>query len=58
MVNISRYIPSKNSKIEGNIIDLLRFAEDRIYRDYIKSSDRDQRFSKIKAFNIVHGIIL
>ncbi|MDK2811475.1 hypothetical protein [Lacrimispora amygdalina] len=51
-VNISK------GRIEGNIIDLLKFAEDRIYKDYIKSSYGDQRFSKIKAYNIVHGIIL
>ncbi|MFW6680928.1 hypothetical protein ACOAOT_25195 [Lacrimispora sp. AGF001] len=51
-VNISK------GRIEANIIDLLRFAEDRIHGDYIKSSNRDQRFSRIKAFNIVHGIIL
>ena len=51
-VNISK------GRIEGNIIDLLRFAEDRIHGDYIRSSNRDQRFSRIKAFNIVHGIVL
>ena len=51
-VNISK------GRIEGNIIDLLKFAEDRIYGDYKKSSYGDERFSKIKAYNIVHGIIL
>lgn len=53
-VNISK------GRIEGNIIDLLKFAEDRIYGDYIKclGVHDDPLFSKIKAYNIVHGILL
>lgn len=51
-VNISK------SRIEANIIDLLRFAENRILKDYNNCSDREPRFSKIKAYNIIHGIIL
>lgn len=58
VVQNGSWINISKGRIEGNIIDLLRFAEDQIHEDYKKSSYGDQRFSKIKAYNIVHGIIL
>ncbi|MGC6178035.1 hypothetical protein [Lacrimispora sp. 38-1] len=58
VVQNGNWVSISKSRIEANIIDLLRFAENRILKDYNNSSDREPRFSKIKAYNIIHGIIL
>ncbi len=51
-VNISK------SKIKTNIIDLLRYAEECILKQYNPNLHDDNQFSVIKAFNIVHGILI
>ncbi len=58
VVQNGSWINISSSKIESNIIDLLIEAEKYILKKYYSSSEENNKFSAIKAFNIVHGILV
>ncbi|WP_349674209.1 hypothetical protein [Lacrimispora sp.] len=58
VVQNGSWVEVSRGRIEANIIDLLSEAEDYIYEKYNSYSEKKYKFSAIKAFNIVHGILI
>uniref|UniRef100_UPI0006CF8B19 hypothetical protein n=1 Tax=Clostridium sp. NkU-1 TaxID=1095009 RepID=UPI0006CF8B19 len=62
VVQNGSWINISKNRIESNIIDLIRHADKTLYEKCIErlnsSMSNDYKFSAIKAFNIVHGILI
>lgn len=58
VVTDGQWIEISKSKIEGNVIDLLIYAEDKLYREIQETVIEKDKFSLIDAYNLIHGYLL